>query len=344
MQRFADAVRRTGVRILLLVCAVWVSVPPGVGAQEVEEILAYDVSITVEPGGAMDVTEVLRVRALGEQIRRGIFRDFPTGFPRAAGLGRIEAPFDVVSVLRDGSPEPFRVEAIGGEFGRSGMRVRVGDANVLLQSGVYEYTIHYRTDRWVRFGEVEDQLYWNVTGNGWAFPIRSASAEIRIPELSSAPRLESWTGPEGSTDNAATAAWDASARTATFTSRQNLSMGSGMTVRVAFPSGQLTPPTEEQQAAWFRLDWGGYVDAGSHSKSRADQFSSGARKTRSGSAVKVSSCCHPRNVFDRSRSLEALLGSTPLTHCESRVISWFHSRISRSNTWLYWTQVAGGIY
>ena len=67
--------------------------PRGVAGQGVEEILSFDVRIDVQPGGLMVVTEEITVRALGREIRRGIYRDFPTSFPRQSGLGRIEAPF-----------------------------------------------------------------------------------------------------------------------------------------------------------------------------------------------------------------------------------------------------------
>ncbi len=253
--------RRAVLSTLLVAPSLAFGWAPALSAQE-EEILSYDVEIEVRPGGSMIVTEAITVRALGDQIRRGIFRDFPTSFPRWAGLGRIEAPFTVLSVRRNGGDERYVVEAIGGEFRRGGMRVRIGNANVMLEPGVHAYEIVYETDRWVRFGEGQDQLYWNVTGNGWGFPIRSASARVRIPELGSAPALETWTGPDGSTASDATAGWDAAERTATFATTRALAPYEGLTVRLTFPSGALTPPTEAQREQWMRLDWGGYIDAG----------------------------------------------------------------------------------
>jgi len=237
-------------------------VPVGVSAQETEEILSYDVTIDVEPGGRMLVTEAIRVRALGREIRRGIYRDVPTSFPRWSGLGRIEAPFEVTSVMRNGSPEPYEIQGIGGAIGRGGMRIRIGDADLLLEPGVHDYAISYETDRWIRFGDGGDRLYWNVTGNAWGFPIRSASAVVRMPELASTPTLESWTGPEGSTTTHAVDSWNAGTGVAEFRTDEVLRPGEGLTVSVTAPSGQLTPPTEAQQAEWFRHDWGGYIDAG----------------------------------------------------------------------------------
>ncbi|MGD8600932.1 MAG: DUF2207 domain-containing protein [Gemmatimonadota bacterium] len=263
---------RTTRPVLLLSLVLTAMHPCGAASQDVEEILSYDVSVDVRPGGGLLVSEHITVRALGDEIRRGIYRDFPTTFPRWAGLGRIEAPFEARRVLRDGEPEPFTVFSIGDGPGRGalriltgepgGVRIRAGSENVLLDPGVHDYTFEYETDRWVRFGDDEDALYWNVTGNGWSFPIRSASARIHIEELAVPPILEAWTGPEGSTARDVESSWDAAAREASFRTTGGLGAGEGLTVRLTFPSGQLTPPSEEQRAAWFALDWGGYVEAG----------------------------------------------------------------------------------
>ncbi len=249
---------------LLLALAVLVLPAYTARAQEREEILSYDVAVSLRDGGVMEVTEDIDVRALGDQIKRGIYRDFPTSFPRASGLGRIEAPFEVLEVRRDGAPEPYALESIGGPLGRGGVRVRIGNADVLLDHGVHRYTIRYETSRWVTFGDAEDQLYWNVTGNGWGFPIRHASARVTLPSSPDpgAVRLEAWTGPEGSTASEAGSAWDGAASTAVFETTAPLGEREGLTVRLTFPKGVVAPPTPEMEAQWFRQDWGGWIDAG----------------------------------------------------------------------------------
>ena len=245
---------------LLPGCVSILCSPTSLLGQDVEEILSYDVTIDVRAGGLMEVTELITVRALGNQIRRGIYRDIPTSFPRFARLGRIEAPFRVMAVTLDDGPVRYRVEAIGGEIGRGGVRVRIGDANVLVESGVHRYAIRYETERWISFGSTEDQLYWNVTGNDWGFPIRSASARVRIAGLTTEPRLESFTGPEGSAETSAPGRWSPIDQIADFQTTQSLGVGGGLTVRLTFPAGELPPPTEAQKDTWFRLDWGGYID------------------------------------------------------------------------------------
>lgn len=252
-------VAATGVAVLLAGSAV----PATLAAQEREEILTYDVTVDVEDGGRMVVTEAIAVRALGDEIKRGIYRDFPTSFPRSSGFGRIEAPFNVLSVERDGRAESWAVESIGGPGGRGGVRVRIGNANVLLSEGVHEYVLRYETWRWVRFGDAEDQLYWNVTGNGWGFPVGRATARITLPRPvdPGLARLEAWTGPEGSTATAATASWDAVAG-ATFATTEPLGPREGLTVRLTLPKGAVTPPSPDVEAMWFQMDWGGWIDAG----------------------------------------------------------------------------------
>ncbi len=258
--------RRAAVRLALLFMAagaMGVAMPPAhIAAQDAEEILSYEVRIEIPDGAEMVVTEEIRVRALGNEIRRGIYRDFPTSFPRSSGLGRIEAPFRVRRVLQDGQPARYELLSIGGEFGRGGVQVRIGDPDVFLEPGEYTYTIEYETERWVTFGDASDQLYWNVTGNGWSFPILSASARVRVEGLDREPGLEAWTGYEGSTEMNAEMSWDGDRNEAVFRTTGALGEREGLTIRVTIPKGVLSPPSDEKLAEWFRLDWGGYIDAG----------------------------------------------------------------------------------
>lgn len=249
--------------VAVLVPLVTAPSPARAQSQDREEILAFDVDIDVADGGSMTVTETLRVRALGQQIRRGIFRDLPTRFPREEGVGTIVAPLEVLAVRRDGNPEPYRIETAPGPGGRSGVRIRIGEADVLLEPGEHTYTITYRTERWMRFEEDRDHLAWNVTGNGWDFPIRRATARIALP--GSVPReavaLQAWTGPEGSTEAEARAAYRPATGVAVFETTAALAPREGLTVEVGLPADVVAPPTPEQVRSWRWLDWGAYVEA-----------------------------------------------------------------------------------
>ncbi len=45
------------------------------------------------------------------------------------------------------------------------------EKKVILPPGEYTYTFIYETDRQLGFFPEFDELYWNVTGNDWNFPI-----------------------------------------------------------------------------------------------------------------------------------------------------------------------------
>lgn len=75
------------------------------------------------------------------------------------------------------------------------------------------------------------------------------------------PSLEAWTGPEGSTAQNADWAWDNERSEAVFATTAPLGSREGMTISVIIPKGVLAAPSAKQAEEWFRLDWGGYIDA-----------------------------------------------------------------------------------
>ena len=64
------------------------------------------------------------------------------------------------------------------------------------RTGEHTYTLSYRTDRQLGYFENHDELYWNVTGTGWMFPIDAASARVRLPAAVAAAQIavEGYTG------------------------------------------------------------------------------------------------------------------------------------------------------
>ncbi|VTR27445.1 Predicted membrane protein (DUF2207) [Serratia fonticola] len=49
---------------------------------------------------------------------------------------------------------------------------------------IYNYQIRYQvSNHFSRFPEW-DELYWNVTGNDWAYPITKASFQLELPDTS----------------------------------------------------------------------------------------------------------------------------------------------------------------
>ena len=74
-----------------------------------ERILGYDIEVRIDKSGALDVTERITVRAEGSNIRRGIYRDFPTRYRDRYG-NRVVVALQVISLLRNDEPEPWFTE------------------------------------------------------------------------------------------------------------------------------------------------------------------------------------------------------------------------------------------
>jgi len=239
-----------------ILCVIWLLAPPSVFAADVngpaapgERILSFRSEITVHQDSTMTVRETIAVRADGTKIKRGIYRDFPTTYRDSHG-NRHTVGFSVKSVLKNGRPEPHHQESLS-----NGTRVYIGDEKTFLEPGEYTYTITYRTDRQLGFFSDHDELYWNVTGNGWEFPIDEASASVMLPDGAADKdmSLEGYTGPQGAKGKDYTASVD-KWNVAQFAATRPLGQHEGLTIVVSWPKGHVHEPDMKEKAGWFLRD------------------------------------------------------------------------------------------
>jgi hypothetical protein len=214
--------------------------------QAAERIIRYDSDIRIDADASLRVTETIEVYAEGRRIRRGIYRDFPTTYVDRLG-NRIRVDLRVLSVRRDGAAEPFSVESLA-----NGVRIRIGRADRFLDTGAHTYTITYHTERQLGFFADYDELYWNVTGNGWGFPIESATAKVTLPGGARAVQQVAYTGTQGAKgrDFRQSVADDV----VTWETTRPLDPGEGLTIAVAWPKGFVTAPSGADEAGWFLRD------------------------------------------------------------------------------------------
>lgn len=205
-------------------------------APAAETIRSFEVVVEVLPDGAIEVTETIRVSVEGREIRRGIIREFPVAHREADGRVSLTT-FEVLEVRRNGAPEPYSRSEAGSEA-----RLRIGRAEVFLPAPSEQvYAIRYRSEGQLRAYADHDELYWNVTGHDWTFPILAASVEIRLPGAPPILEHAAYTGPPGARGGAVEvlAAADGVYRART-TGR--LDPGEGFTVAVAWPPGVVRVP------------------------------------------------------------------------------------------------------
>lgn len=217
-------------------------------AQSAEEILRFDSKVEVLQTGKLRVVETIRVRGENSQIRRGIYRDFPLMVEDAGGRER-EVGFEVLSVTRDGKPDEFRIDKAN-----RAARVYIGSKNVFIGAGEFTYKITYETDRQIRFFSGHDELYWNVTGNFWNFPIRQARADIVLPEGVRATDTAFFTGPYGATGRKARSRTSNGGNIVEFQTTAPLRPREGLTVVIKMPKGSIAAPSQSQELDWFWRD------------------------------------------------------------------------------------------
>lgn len=225
---------------------LWLCLLAGGAARAEEYFDRYHSDIAIAKNGTLTVTETIRVHAEGNQIRRGIYRDFPLTFLDAEGRER-EVGFQILGVERDGRQEPYRTESIS-----RGIRIYFGSAEVLLEPGFHQYRLTYETSRQIRFFDTHDELFWNVTGTEWAFPIHRASATVTLPEGVRADELTFFTGPLSATGKDARA--DNRGNQATFETTRELGPQEGLTIGVKMASGSISRPTAAQERALYFKD------------------------------------------------------------------------------------------
>lgn len=201
-----------------------------------ERITDYSSEITVQADGAVAVVETITVVATGKQIKRGIYRDFPTDYEDSHG-NRVRVGFEVLEVLRDGAPEPYFTERRG-----NGVRVYIGRRDVILTPDHYTYTLIYRTDRQIGFFDDFDELYFNAIGHGWVFPIERARATVHLPGGAEVLRTTAYTGRLRSKGQDYTSGPGANGGTM-FRVTRRLGPGEGLTIVIAWPKGYVAAPT-----------------------------------------------------------------------------------------------------
>ena len=209
-----------------------------------ERIDRFNVAIDVQKDGDIIVTEAIAVTAEGMQIRRGIFRDLPRYYESDGA--RLSYRYDVLSVQRDGHPEPYSTETEDAAY-----RIRIGDADVFLEPGAHAYEIRYRVSNQVRYFADYDEVYWNATGNYWVFPILETNVTVTLPPGAHVSAAKGYTGALG--DTGADYSYTANGDRHVFAAKRRLEAGEGLTVAIGFDKGLIDPPSDADKSwAWWQ--------------------------------------------------------------------------------------------
>ena len=193
-----------------------------------EAVISFDSDILVNIDNSIDVTEKI-IYQTGFSQHHGIYRDI---YPYSSE-GKKMGIKDVSVVDENGAQQQFQVSNIG-----KNIRIKIGDPNTTF-TGEKTYLIKYHGTSAVAKLKDLDEVYWNVTGNEWGFPIYSAQARITLPQGASINQEACYLGVKGSTDRCQPLVEGSTS--VMFAAQRVLNPGEGLTVAVGFPKGITMP-------------------------------------------------------------------------------------------------------
>ena len=198
-----------------------------------EHILAFHSDITISKDAETTITEKIKVYAEGNIIKRGIFRSLPLW--RNVNGKKIRIKYDIISVQKNGSKENYHTENTDSDFG-----IYFGNKDIILQPGVYEYELTYKTSDQIGFFDKYDEFYWNVNGTLWDFAVDEISAKVTLPEGAEIIQNSCYTG--GYKSNESNCIGKQLSTNTIEWSAKNLGSNEGLTIAVGFNKGIFTPP------------------------------------------------------------------------------------------------------
>jgi uncharacterized membrane protein YgcG len=206
------------------------------------KIDGFDAEIVVNPDGEIHVSESIRIQFIGAW--NGLYREIPVEYVTPQGLNY--SLFLSVKRVTDEKGQPLKYESSRVRHYRQ-LKIYVPGATDATRTIVVDYSV----SNGLRFFEDHDELYWNVTGDEWDVPIRTASATIVLPAGAANLRAGAFTGAYGSRAGEAETRTEGN-RIFIATTRP-LAFREGLTAAVAFDKGAVREPSSLARFGMFLL-------------------------------------------------------------------------------------------
>ncbi len=203
--------------------------------------------IQLYENGMLTVQETITVSYDSKKDNHGIIRELPTYYRQ--GLFARRVTYNIIDILQDSKPIAYDTE-----HDLFYDHIKIGSENIVLPHKVYTYTIIYTTYRQLISGKESDQLYWNVTGNGWQLPIKQASATIHMPSKFNPLLLtmHGYAGASGSKED--NVSCKIHRNTVICKTKEPLQVHEGLTIKITFPKEYISQPSMLAKIYWFYSD------------------------------------------------------------------------------------------
>lgn len=230
-----------------------------------EEIRNFDAVLDLRASPSLRVTERIGYDFM-ETMRHGIYRNVSAQGPDGStepllfsGASATGPDGEVLTTDINGLTEvrkgPSVIAALLGESAfffdahPAELSIRIGDADIEI-NGFHTYVIRYTVENAISYYDDFDEIYWDITGNQWSYPIRAVTATVILPTIIEEKDLKiaSYCGDYGATESCGeptVVTNHESGRTEVhFVLDGELEPGENMSVAVGFPKGIVaaTPP------------------------------------------------------------------------------------------------------
>ena len=213
----------------------------------------FDLHRATDKSSSMDVTETISVRFPDADVNHGIERAIPTD------NDGIALDPEITSVT-DGSGTPESWTTVDdSSYGPDVTVLRIGDANTYVH-GPQTYVIKYTLANVVRYfsNTDDDELYWDVSGTGWQYPIGVTTVTVNLHDGTDADLTGKMACyPDQSEASLASAPCVITRDGSTITSSVNdIVAGKTLTVAIGFHPGSFADPPNARDAWYWRvLPW-----------------------------------------------------------------------------------------
>ncbi len=209
---------------LVLIAIIFIFPLWPVHADSGYSIDSFKSTIEIQSDGSVAVTEIIDVTFT--IASHGIYRYIPVVYQDE----KDEKKYTEIEIIdiREGNNYP-EYET---RYSTSNLEIKIGDPEKLI-IGNKRYIIQYSVRGVIKTYDDYDELYWNVTGNGWDTPITSAATIVSIPS-GEIKQVSCYLGTRGSREGCA---GGFTKQTATYSSLRPLATNEGLTIAVGFPKG-----------------------------------------------------------------------------------------------------------
>ncbi len=206
----------------------------------------FSVVADIQTDGSVFFQETITADFSDNRNKRGIFRDLPFVYEDETVGKTFKTPITDISVTdEDDIPRPFEQKRDG-----SLISLKIGDPNVTVAEKEI-YNIRYRVAGVLNRFDEHDELYWNVSGDGWETLKQQVSIRVVLPKSSEVLKVKCFTGVVGSV--AQDCETELIGDSAVLASAKVLAGSQDLTIVAGFDRGLVPIPDRHYEVDWLKI-------------------------------------------------------------------------------------------